>query len=91
MIQHCKEEDIPYVGQTRVPPGQKPLIPVDSPEAQIIADCLENGDSIRDTTFHLNTWRRDQGKDEFGINPVCSCYMRLKPKIQTIKNGKQTK
>ena len=51
MIQHCKEEDIPCTGQTFMPPGQQPLIPTDSQEAQIIADCLEEGDSIHDTTF----------------------------------------
>ena len=63
--------------------GRKPaLIAIPSREATIIADCIEKGDSIKMAQVHVNTYRRDCGKEELGWNPVYSCYLRLKPQVR---------
>ena len=64
--------------------GTKPSISIDSAEAQIIADCLENGFSIHQTKEHVNRYRQVNNLPSVTYSPIKNCLMRMKPMVNRI-------
>ena len=52
--------------------GRPPKIKTDSAEAQIVADCIEDGLSLNLTTLLLNEHMRQQGKEPYSFSAVYS-------------------
>ena len=70
--------------------GKRPnKIRLDSPEAQIIADGLESGLSIRKTWYNVNYHRQESNKELLSESTVVSAIRRMKPKIVRIEKRKQ--
>ena len=86
---HRNESDFdPRAFETRG--GQRPLlISIDSPEAQIVADGIESGLSIRKTWHNLNRHRQECNLELLSESTVISAFRRMKPKIRRIKKRKQ--
>ena len=70
--------------------GQRPhLISLDSPEAQIVADGIESGLSMKRTWNNVNLHRQEGNLEMLSESSVISAYRRLKPKISKIRKRKQ--
>ena len=79
----CYTKDWEYEGEDhRVNNGgANVLIPIDSVEAQIVADHMEGGLGLTQTTFLVNQHRTecDPPLIEVGRSAVHSCHLRLNP------------
>jgi hypothetical protein len=69
--------------------GRPPHITLDSIYAQIIADCLEDGMSLRMTTNMVNEFCRVQNYPSFTMGPIQTVFRQLKPKVCRIKKRPQ--
>ena len=65
--------------------GRPYKIQISSPSAQIIADCLESGLSIRQTYRHLNKLLLDNNERTVSESAVYHVIKRLNPKISKVK------
>ena len=65
------------------------IITTDSTEAQIIADCMEDGMSCRLAWHLVNEHRRQQDLESLTFSAVYSVIARLKPKVKKVKHLKQ--
>ena len=77
----CQKLGIPYEGKVNWGGGAKSLIDLKSPEAQIICDSIEQGNSIKMTKLIVNEYRKERTLPLFGYNPIFSCYQKMKPKV----------
>ena len=66
-----------------------PLISLDSPQAQIVADLMEAGLSIEKTFNLLNEHEYEQGNPKISRSAVYNLLQRLKPKIINCQKRKQ--
>ena len=64
-------------------------IRMDSPEAQIMADGLESGLSIRNTWLNINKHRLDNGDDLISESCVTYALQAMKPRLSRVKKRKQ--
>ena len=89
-VLHCQAKKIIYSaeGQYGVT-GRKPIVPIDSLEAEIIADAFEGGNSIQMSTHIVNQFRKDNELESLTESAVRGCMERLLPEIKKIKKGKQ--
>ena len=62
---------------------------VESMNAQIIADALENGFLYSHATDMVSISRAKQGLQHVGISSVCNCVQRMKPIRTEIGKSKQ--
>jgi hypothetical protein len=69
--------------------GQPPILSVESVEAQIIADALEQGTSIPNACWLANKHRKETGEDSLCIAPVRNLIKRMKPSVEKIKKRAQ--
>ena len=69
--------------------GGKPAIKLGSAEAQIIADCMEAGWGLRQTTHLVNKHRVASEIEHVGISSVYTCYLTLMPVKSSVKKAKQ--
>ena len=70
--------------------GQCPhLIRIESPEAQIVANGIESGLSIRRTWQNVNHHRLECGLELLSESSVVSVIRRMKPKLKKIRKRKQ--
>jgi hypothetical protein len=89
-ILRCQEQGIAYVPVRNCPRmGPQPIVSVDSSEAQIIADCVEDGMSISLTLLLVNKHRTETEKIPLTRSVVNHTIKRLSPKSSTIKKSKQ--
>jgi hypothetical protein len=58
-------------------------------EEQIIADNMEQGLGLKQTTFLVNVYRREIGLIDVGYSAVHSGYLRLEPVVTSILDAKQ--
>eukprot|EP00536_Pseudo-nitzschia_multiseries_P007536 jgi/Psemu1/18162/gm1.18162_g len=89
-VLHCVENGTPYTGDGNYSKsGRPPVIAVDTIEAEIIADSIEGGNSIRMTRLIVNQYRRKFQLPALTYWSVRSCMLRLSPQIKAFKRGKQ--
>ena len=70
--------------------GNNPcIIAVDSPEAQIIADGIESGLSVRRTWQNVNWHRKEIEKEMLSEFSIYSAIRRMKPRLNKISKRKQ--
>ena len=70
--------------------GNNPcVIDIASPEAQIIADCIESGLSVRRTWHNVNYHRKENEKEMVSEYAIYSAVRRMKPKLNKISIRKQ--
>ena len=70
--------------------GNNPcVISLDSPEAQIIADGMESGLSIKKTWYNVNWHRKEADKEMVSEYSIYSAIRRMKPKLNKIQKRKQ--
>ena len=70
--------------------GNRPaLIPLDSPEAQILADGIESGLSINKTWKNINWHRKESGQEMICESSVYTALRKMQPKIEQISKRKQ--
>ena len=70
--------------------GGKPVkITINSPEAQIVADCIESGLSWKKTWKTVNMHREECSLELLSMSSIVSVLRRLKPKIRKIKKRKK--
>jgi hypothetical protein len=85
----CTRRGLAYNGDFAAHGGQNKLIQLDSVESQIIADCIENGWSITQTTHMVNHHRLQQNKTHVGRTAVYGAYLRLCPQVSSMAASKQ--
>ena len=73
----------------RGPVGRPPVIDIKSPSAQIIADCVESGLSIKRACYVLNEHLFENNEQTVGESAVHYLIKRLKPKVSIVKKRKQ--
>eukprot|EP00536_Pseudo-nitzschia_multiseries_P006045 jgi/Psemu1/14316/gm1.14316_g len=69
--------------------GRPPIIALDSIEAEIVADSIESGNSVRMSTVMVNKYRKKLELPSFTYSAVRGCMLRLNPLIKMVKRGKQ--
>ena len=87
----CKKAKKEYVGGHRTLGtfGKPPIITTNSIEAQIIADCLEEGLSMSLTLQILNKHAEENGIPSFTIGPIKTICKKLRARRAIIKKQKQ--
>ena len=85
----CYKSGIQYEGKINWGGGAQSLITLESPEAQIICDSIEQGNSIVMTKLILNNHRMDNDKNLYGYSAIYNCYKSMKPKVTHYKIKKQ--
>lgn len=71
--------------------GRPPILTTDSVEAHIVADSIEDGLSVPQTTLMCNEHRRQEGQSALTEAPVYTLVKKLKPKVSSVKKRKQGK
>ena len=71
------------------PVGRPAVIQINSPSAQIIADCIESGLSIKRACYQLNEHLFENNEETVGESAVHHLVKRLKPKVSIVKKRKQ--
>ena len=71
------------------PIGRPPVIQINSIKAQIIADCIESGLSIKRACYKLNKHHLKNNKETVGESTVHHLVKRLQPKVSVVKKRKQ--
>lgn len=69
--------------------GDNKLILLGSLEEQIVADNMESGLGLTQTTRLVNVYRREEGLLDVGRSAVHSAYLRLEPVVTQILDAKQ--
>lgn len=76
-------------------PREGQEISLDSIEAQIIADYMEDGYGLRQTTAQVNSYHEQQADDDswvrVGVSAVYGCYLALDPVVTAVEDMKQGK
>eukprot|EP00978_Attheya_sp_CCMP212_P008684 scaffold20425_cov45-Attheya_sp.AAC.2 len=83
-----------YLGDQHIYPntgplGRPALIEETSADAQIVADAIEDGMSIRLTTMLVNLHRQEQGLSAYTKAPIIHIMKKMKPIVTKIKITKQ--
>ena len=69
--------------------GRKPILDVDSPEAQLLADNLEDGVSLPTCWGMINEHRRQELKPSVTYSAVYGLLKRMRPKQQVVRVHRQ--
>ena len=86
----CQKTGVPYAGAGNYAAcGRKPLIDLESVEAEIVADSFEGGQTLDFATYNVNTHRESKGLPSLTSSAVYGCFRRMKPQVKKIKRGKQ--
>jgi len=89
-IMACEASGKQYSGHRRTARAFKPcVLATNSVEAQIVADCLEDGFSLVQATNLVNKHRMDNDEDLVSNSAVYSLSKRLQPQVSPIKKLKQ--
>ena len=65
-VRECVLEHREYTGQRQRRPRDAAKLAMDGAEASIIADCIEDGISLRQTLAEVNAWRIEAGLEHVG-------------------------
>jgi len=89
-VLECQEASTPCTGSGNYESAGRPaLIKNDSIEAQIVADAVESGNSIKASTYILNLFRELNAMESLTYSAVRNCIMRLQPQIKSATKAKQ--
>ena len=89
-VLHCQECEIPYTAEGNYAGVGRPcIILIPSVEAEIIADSMEMGNSLKMSTHVVNLYRKENELGALTQSAVRGCFVRLKPQIRAVKKGKQ--
>eukprot|EP00536_Pseudo-nitzschia_multiseries_P003424 jgi/Psemu1/7750/gm1.7750_g len=89
-VLYCQDNGIFYSGKGNYSTtGRPPIIALDSIQAEIVADSIESGNSVRMSTVIVNKYRKKLELPSFTCSAVRGCMLRLNPLIKTVKRGKQ--
>ena len=91
ILEH-KRMGLEYKGDriiTDSPLGRTPILTLDSPEAQIVADAIEDGLSIVQTTMMCNEHRRQEQLIALTKAPIEGLIKKMKPLVTKITKTKQ--
>jgi hypothetical protein len=69
--------------------GANKLVMPGTATENLIADHMEAGHGIKQTTAHVNEWRVSQGMMHLGESAVYSAHLRMEPDVTPIGNRKQ--
>ena len=89
-VLYCRKNNIRYDGEgSYASVGRPPIIEVQSVEAEIIADTIENGNSSKMLTYIVNQYRKANDLPSLTLSAVHGCFLRLASMIKLIRRGKQ--
>lgn len=93
-VEDCVYNNTDYAGDTKQDrQGRSHRPPVisldDDPIVNMIADCIENGFGLQNTTRHVNSHLTESGRATITVSAVYGCIQRLKPKIIKTKTRQQ--
>jgi hypothetical protein len=80
----CKKAGIEYRGSRKIGAsvGRRPILRLDSMEAQIIADCFESGFSISLTQWLVYQHRKETQQPSLTQSPIQHLMTRMKPVVR---------
>jgi hypothetical protein len=84
-----KMDGISYQGDRKNGGGRKVVLETNSVEANIVANAIEGGMSFSMAQMPLNGHLREEGKVTVSRDAAIQVHKRLKPKVTSIKAGKQ--
>ena len=86
----CTEAGEEYTGErSEGSGGHNRFIPIDSEEAEIVADCMEKNYGLTRTTRVVNNFRKRIGKPtDVRRSSVRNCWVALKPLVTTVQKRK---
>eukprot|EP01048_Picozoa_sp_COSAG05_P009760 COSAG05_NODE_821_length_7122_cov_142.066781_2_plen_271_part_00 len=90
-VKDCVLEHAQYCGNRDAPKRARAKLALDGPEASIIADVLEEGQSLRDVLVEVNDFRVNRGLEHVGLKAVWSCFKALDPIEDEVLDRKQGK
>ncbi|KAF0728533.1 hypothetical protein AaE_009435, partial [Aphanomyces astaci] len=88
-VTDCIKRGVSYSGKSKSHGGQNKCIDTDAVENQIIANCMEHGHGLRESTFAVNQHRQKSNSVVVGMSAVYSAYHRLSPVVSSIPPIKQ--
>lgn len=90
VILKCTENEAKCPGELEMrKEWQHCLMPLDSCNAQLTADLIEDGFGFTETTHFVNVHREEGDRDPVGRSCVCSAVQRMKPTVTMIKRCQQ--
>lgn len=90
LINLHKEKGAPHLGENE--PRKEWAhceTPLDSFEAQVIADVIEQSFGFTETTFFVNLQQEEEGKEPVGRSCLCQTVQRMKPVVTVIQKCQQ--
>jgi len=90
-VEWCMENDVEYTGQRKIKARTQAAIALDSKEAKLIADGMEDRLGLRLVCEMVNTSRRLKGLMHLGQTAIYNTYLALKPVTNWIGDAKQGK
>ena len=88
-VVHCQDNSIIFSGEGNYSGvGRKSIIKIESVEAEVIADAVENGNSLKMTTFIVNQYHKASEYSSVTYSAVRGCFLKLCPQIKPTRRGK---
>jgi hypothetical protein len=86
-----KKAGIAYTGTRKIGAsmGKRPLLALDSIEAQIVADCLESGLSLSLTQWSVTQHLQETHRPSLSQSPIRHLMKRMKPVVRKVKKQAQ--
>jgi hypothetical protein len=92
-ILYCKRTGTTYQGESYTDHAEirldRRLIKLQSTEAQLIADCTEDGLSLRVTSFIVNASQKQACLPDITTSTIYNCIKTMKPIVERVKKSKQ--
>ena len=88
-VEWCMENDVEYTGQRKIKARTQAAIALDSKEAKLIADGMEDRLGLRLVCEMVNTSRRLKGLMHLGQTAIYNTYLALKPVTNWIGDAKR--
>ena len=90
LIMLYQEKDEKYTGEAEPrKQWENYFIPLDSTDAQLAADMIEEEFGFSETTHFLNMLHEDEGRFAVGCSCMYDTVKRMKPTVTTIKKRQQ--
>ena len=84
-VRECILKNKEYKGQNlKLKRGPRTLLTFEDPEAEIVANTMEEGLGIRHAANRVNCYRLGKGKEILGVSCLFNLFQSLKPKYTTV-------
>ena len=84
-VRECILQYKEYTGQNfKLKRGPKALLTFEDPEAEIVANTMEEGLGIRHAANRVNCYRLGKGKEILGVSCLFNLFQNLNPKYTTV-------